>query len=102
VAPLGLLEPFRAALRRGNWKLVLQATLPSRVELFDLATDPSEERNVADQNPRIVADLRERMEVLAREAVPPLVLKEAFGAMRHVLFGSVALPADVTELARVP
>jgi arylsulfatase A-like enzyme len=36
------IEPFRAALRQGDWKLVWQATLPSRVELFNLAQDPSE------------------------------------------------------------
>jgi len=29
------LEPFRAGLRQGSWKLIWQATLPSKVELFD-------------------------------------------------------------------
>jgi arylsulfatase A-like enzyme len=38
------IEPFRAAIRKGDWKLVWQATLPSRVELFDLAHDPSEDQ----------------------------------------------------------
>lgn len=28
------IEPFRAAIRKGDWKLVWQATLPSQVELF--------------------------------------------------------------------
>lgn len=32
------IEPFRAAVRQGDWKLVWQAT-PSRVELFNLAED---------------------------------------------------------------
>jgi arylsulfatase A-like enzyme len=34
-------EPMRAGIRKGDWKLVWQATLPSKVELFNVATDPS-------------------------------------------------------------
>ena len=84
------IEPFRAAVREGDWKLVWQATLPSRVELFNLAQDPSEKTNLADKNPQKVAELQHRIEALAREAVQPLFLKDALGATKHVLFGSVA------------
>ena len=96
------IEPFRAAVRVGDWKLVWQTTLPSRVELFNLAQDPSEQTNVADANPQRVLELQRRIEALSREAVPPLLLQEAFGALKHVLFGSVALPEDAKALESVP
>ena len=66
------IEPFRAAVRKGDWKLVWQATLPSKVELFNLAQDPAEKVNLADTNPQKVAELQQRIESLARKAVPPL------------------------------
>ena len=48
-------EAFRGAIRKGNWKLVKIALLPGKTELFDLATDPGETTNVAEQHPDIVA-----------------------------------------------
>jgi arylsulfatase A-like enzyme len=96
------IEPFHAALRKGDWKLVWRATLPSRVELFDLAHDPFEKTNLADQNPKLVAELQRRIEVLAAEGVPPLIAPAVFGAATHVLFGSVALPADEKDVEMEP
>jgi len=95
-------EPFRAAVRKGDWKLVWQATLPTRVELFDLTKDPSETTNLAEKNPAKVAELQQRVDALAREAVPPLVLKEALGVSMKVLMGSVALPEEGKELELQP
>ncbi|HET6472187.1 MAG TPA: sulfatase-like hydrolase/transferase, partial [Pseudomonadales bacterium] len=87
-------EPFRAAVRQGNWKLVWRVVLPSKIELFDLATDPGETKNVADQHPDIVTQLMQRADVLAQGSVPPLLLQDGVGAVRQVLMGSVALPGD--------
>jgi arylsulfatase A-like enzyme len=95
-------EPFRAAVRQGDWKLVWQATLPSKVELFDLRADPGETVNRAEQNPRTVAELQRRIEAQAREAVPPLILTEAFGAVKPVLFGSVVFPAEAVAIEDQP
>ncbi len=95
-------EPFRAALRVGRWKLVWQATLPSRTELFDLVHDPGETTNRADVHPAIVAELKQRIEARARDAVPPLIVNEAFGAVKPALFGSVLLPDDAKALATQP
>ena len=50
------IEPFRAALRQGDWKLVWKTMLPSNVELFNLAQDPSESTNLADKYPDKVAE----------------------------------------------
>ena len=35
-------EPYRAGVRKGDWKLVWTTLLPTHVELFDLSKDPSE------------------------------------------------------------
>ncbi len=95
-------EPFRAAVRQGPWKLVWQATLPSKVELYDLSRDASETTNVAAEHPAQVAALQRRAEALAREAVPPLIMGEALGVVRSVLFGSVVIPAEVGAVETQP
>ena len=95
-------EPFRGALRKGNWKLVWQATLPSKVELFDIAADPSEKTNLADANPAKVAELKALIEAQARGAVPPLIFKDAAGVVRPALSGSVLFPDDTKALVAQP
>ncbi len=68
-------EAFRGAIRKGNWKLVKVALLPGKTELFDLAADPGETTNLADQHPDIVKDLEGRLLAYAREAKPSLWVK---------------------------
>ncbi len=63
-------EPFRGAVRKGNWKLVQIALLPGKVELFDLVQDPGETKNVADANPDVVRDLQSRLLRYAQEQKP--------------------------------
>ena len=94
--------PFFSAVRKGSWKLVWQTVLPSKVELFNLAEDPSEKTNLADKNPQKVAELQQRIEALAREGVQPLFLLDALGATKHVLFGSVATPDEEKDLEKQP
>jgi arylsulfatase A-like enzyme len=96
------LEPFRAGLRKGDWKLIWQTTLPSKVELFDIARDSAEKANVAEKNPRMVAELKQRIEVLSRDAVPPLIFGEALPALKAQLFSSVLLPADMKAVEDQP
>ena len=96
------IEPFRAAVRKGDWKLVWQATLPSQVELFNLAQDPGETTSLADKNRQEVVELQQRIEALAREAVPPLLFTEALGVVKPVLFGAVAFPGEETVLEQQP
>jgi arylsulfatase A-like enzyme len=96
------IEPFRAAVREGNWKLVWQATLPSKIELFDVAADPSETTNLADRNPEKVAELQKRIETLAAEAAAPLIFGEMIGASKSVLSSTVALPTEESALAEQP
>jgi arylsulfatase B len=96
------IEPFRAAVRQGAWKLVWQATLPSQIELFNLTQDPGETTNLAQKNRQKVADLQQQIEALARGAVPPLILTDALGVVKPVLFGAVGFPAEDTTLQQQP
>lgn len=87
-------EPNRGAIRMGDWKLVLdgatargeQATPAKktngnkpgtrkavhRIELFNLADDPNEQRNLASEQQAKAKALRARYEALAAQAEPPL------------------------------
>jgi len=96
------IEPFRAALREGDWKLVWQVTLPSKVELFNVAQDPGEKADVAAANPAKVAELQKRIATLSEQAAPPLIFESALGVTRRVLFGSVSLPEDDAAIDRAP
>jgi arylsulfatase A-like enzyme len=94
------IEPFRAALRDGDWKLIWRTTIPSQVELFNIAKDPGETTNLAAQHPEKVAQLQRRIEALAADAVTPLFLQEAFGASKRVLSSSVVIADD--DIASTP
>jgi len=96
------IEAFRAGIRQGDWKLVWQATLPSKTELFDLAHDLSETTDVAAKNPEKVAELKARAEALAKDAVPSLLLEPALGTVKGVLFGSVLFPAEAKAIDEQP
>ena len=63
-------EAFRGAVRKGDWKLIRTATLPGKTELYNLAMDPGEKTNVADQNPEIVKDLDARLMAYAKQQKP--------------------------------
>ncbi len=55
-----------SAVRRGDWKL-LEYFEDGRLELFNLATDPGEQTNLAASEPAQAADLRGRLERWRRE-----------------------------------
>lgn len=73
-------EPNGGAIRMGDWKLIINGAAAGgsgakksgqRVELFNLAVDPNEKRNLAAEQPEQVQALRARYAALAAEAVPP-------------------------------
>lgn len=74
------IDPGTGALRDGKWKLVWTATLPPKVELFDLAADPSEQKDLSAAHPEKVAELQDRVIDLARSMAPPLFFATALGA----------------------
>jgi arylsulfatase A-like enzyme len=87
-------EPFRAGIREGDWKLIWRAPLPEAIELYNIALDPSEKNNVAAANPDKVAALKKRASELAATMEKPLLLQAEFGAMRERLHMPPALPGE--------
>ena len=69
-------EEFRGALRMGDWKLILHATLPGKVELYNLRADPSEEDNLAGRDADRVRVLTRRLTEYAWEMAPALYLDD--------------------------
>ncbi len=91
-------EPFRAGIREGDWKLIWRAPLPEAIELYNIALDPSEKDNVAADNPDQVAALKKRANELAKTMEKPLLLQAEFGAMRDRLHMPPALPGEEASL----
>jgi arylsulfatase A-like enzyme len=87
-------DPFLAAIRRDDWKLVWHALLPGRIELFDLPADPSETLDLAAKNPEKVKELQGRIQELAGQMVQPLVLADALSL---VLGLPPSTPLDAIE-----
>ena len=54
--PQGRGKSPNVAVREGKWKLLVNSD-GSRVELYDLDADPTEQRNIAEQNPDVAKDL---------------------------------------------
>jgi len=55
------------AMREGKWKLHLSGRKGGPPELYDLSTDPSESRSVADQHPDVVKEMTETLEAWVAE-----------------------------------
>lgn len=83
------LEPMASTVREGDWKLVWKTTLPQKLELFDLAKDQSETTNLAERNPEEVKKLQARINELALEMAPPLIMQDA---VRMLLHSETVLP----------
>ncbi|HSI14191.1 MAG TPA: arylsulfatase [Chthoniobacter sp.] len=88
------IEPFRAALRQGDWKLIWRSTLPTSVDLYNLAEDPSEKNNLAAANSDKVAEMQKRLDALAKEATKPLFLVDQFKVVMKNMNGEPLLPGD--------
>jgi arylsulfatase A-like enzyme len=91
-------EPFRAGIRQGDWKLVWRTLLPATVELFNIAKDPSEKNNLAAENPDKVAALQKRANELAAEMAKPTLLEIELKAMMQRLKMPGSFPADFDSL----
>ena len=67
-------EPFRGAVREGDWKLIWRTLIPTSVDLYNLADDPYETNNVAAAHPDTVAAMQQRLNALGKESAKPLAL----------------------------
>jgi arylsulfatase A-like enzyme len=92
------IEPFRAGVREGDWKLIWRTPLPQAVELYNIAQDRSEKNNVAAQNPDKVAELQKRANELATVEAKPILLQIEFGEIRKRLTMPPALPGEDFQL----
>jgi arylsulfatase A-like enzyme len=88
------IEPFRGGVRQGDWKLIWRTPLPSALELYNIAQDPSEKTNLADRNPLKVAELQKRIEQLAKESAKSLFLVDVFAAIKAGAHGAPSLPNE--------
>lgn len=96
------IEPFRGAVRNGDWKLVWRAVLPSSLELYNLADDPYETKNVANQHPEMVKTLQNRIEQLATESTKPLFMQTAMEAVFSGIFGPAPIPTEENSASGEP
>lgn len=67
-------EPFRGAVREGDWKLIWRTLIPSSVDLYNLAEDPYETKNLAAEHPDKVAAMQARINELGKQSAKPLAL----------------------------
>ncbi len=87
-------EPFRGAVRQGDWKLIWRTLLPSSVDLYNLAQDPSEKNNLAAANSDKVVALQQRLDALAKESAKPLFLVDQFKVGMKNMNGEPVMPTD--------
>jgi arylsulfatase A-like enzyme len=90
-------EPFRAGVREGDWKLIWRTPLPSSLELYNIPQDPSEKTNLAAQYPEKVATLQKRANELAAEGEKSLLLQAEFQQILKRLALPPALPGEEFE-----
>ncbi len=88
------IEPFRGAVRQGDWKLIWRTLLPSSVDLYHISEDPSEKVNLAATHPDKVAAMQDRINALARDAAKSLFLTDQFKVMMKNMAGEPVLPID--------
>ncbi len=69
-------EDFHGALRVGEYKLIVHAALPSKVELFHIANDPEEVENIAERYPDRTKELLGKLNQYAYDMLPALKLEE--------------------------
>ncbi|MET0540320.1 MAG: arylsulfatase, partial [Variovorax sp.] len=91
-------EPYRAGIRQGDWKLIWRTPLPQSVELYDIAHDPYEKSNVAAAHADQVNALQKRANELSLQMEKSLLLQTEFDAIRERMHMPPALPGEESEL----
>ena len=92
------IEPFRAGVREGDWKLIWRTPLPQVVELYNIAQDPSRRTT---SPPRIRTKSRSCRSALMswpKIQTKPFLLQIEFGEFRKRLAVPPALPGEEFQL----
>ena len=76
-------DEFRGAVMVGDWKLIVYGTLPTRVELYNVGEDPSEESNRTEEEPERVQKMLSRLNEYAWEMEPSLYLEDLAAARSY-------------------
>ena len=79
-------EDFAGAIRVGEWKLIVHSSLPSRIELYDIANDPEEAENKAGAYPDRVKELLAKLNDYAYDMLPAQYLEELTAGDRPVFW----------------
>lgn len=69
-------DEFGGALRAGEYKVVVHAALPTKVEVFHIANDPEETENLAERDSAKTQDMLKRLNEFAYDMLPALQLEE--------------------------
>ena len=77
--------PDEGAIRAGDWKLVIHKKRGP--ELYNLASDPSEKKDLSAQEPEKVKQLKARYDHHAAEAVPPKAGPDPAGFKSPAIWG---------------
>jgi arylsulfatase A-like enzyme len=94
-------SPRQGALRLNDWKLVVNGEVQTadededqephagsdKIELFNLAEDPSETKNLALDHPDKARELRARYDTLARQQIPPKIEPKPRGFRSPKIWG---------------
>jgi arylsulfatase A-like enzyme len=81
------LAPGGGAIRVGDWKLVIAGKEGS--ELYNLASDPSEKKDLAAGKPEKVKELKTRYDQHAAQAVPPKAGPQPAGFKSPAVWGEL-------------
>jgi len=85
-------EDFHGAIRIGEWKLIVHAALPTKIELFHLSNDPEEAENQASTYPERVGKMMDRLNAYAYDMMPAQYMGEP-GADNRPVFWRENVPA---------
>jgi len=88
------IDPFRAAIRMGDWKLIWRTLLPATAELYHIPQDPSEANDLAAEHPDRVADMQARINALSKDAAKSLWLATQFQAIQPGLHAPPVMPTE--------
>jgi len=87
------------AIREGNWKLIeyFDPARPEKFELFDLAKDPSEKKDLAGQEPKRVRELQTKLTAWREQTGARIPSRPLLATPKNLRFGDHFSEGQVSE-----